>query len=355
MRNAIAQGRSCTQLHLTGVLELGGEDCLYLDVYVPPGAAADAKLPVLFWIYGGGFIFGDSNEFGWYDGTNFAKRSDVVFVAANYRVGPLGYLATPELQDEDPNRSTGNYGMQDQVLYWLCHSQYYAATFETIFISRRACMLMVSLMSLASLCTALSYFAGRCARMGRCEYRLVRRRSGARHHLWRIGGRHQCVLAPRVDALLRAVSRSHHGIGHLQRPRILCQRTKLVSVLARVDRCVQATGGCFVRGAACGIRENFLEPTKRTILFFCTLCVFYRFGCVRLIFSCVLPFMCCMCCATTTGSVGRLRSAEVCQRGCVHGVPSRAARVYSDVGCGWRRDAKGIWFHCIIYRCLFAR
>ena len=118
MRSAITQSQSCTQFHLIGGIELGGEDCLYLDVYVPPGAAADAKLPVMYWLYGGGFIFGDSYEFGWYDGKNFVKRSDVIIVAPNYRVGPLGYLATPELQDEDPNRSTGNYGFQDQVRFW---------------------------------------------------------------------------------------------------------------------------------------------------------------------------------------------------------------------------------------------
>ncbi len=57
MRSAITQSQSCTQIHLTGGIELGGEDCLYLDVYVPPGAAADAKLPVMLWLYGGGFIF----------------------------------------------------------------------------------------------------------------------------------------------------------------------------------------------------------------------------------------------------------------------------------------------------------
>ncbi len=58
VRPALTQAQICTQLHLIGGIELGGEDCLYLDVYVPPGTAADAKLPVLVWIFGGGYSLG---------------------------------------------------------------------------------------------------------------------------------------------------------------------------------------------------------------------------------------------------------------------------------------------------------
>ena len=83
---------------------------------------------------------GDSYEFGWYDGKNFVKRSDVIIVAPNYRVGPLGYLATPELQDEDPNRSTGNYGFQDQVCFQREHSNMFLCIdlFVLLYICRRA-------------------------------------------------------------------------------------------------------------------------------------------------------------------------------------------------------------------------
>ena len=60
-------------------------------------------------------IAGDGYEFGFYDGTNFVKRTDAIIVTPNYRVSSLGFLATPEMQAEDPNGSTGNYGLQDQT------------------------------------------------------------------------------------------------------------------------------------------------------------------------------------------------------------------------------------------------
>ncbi|MGZ3365366.1 MAG: carboxylesterase family protein, partial [Caulobacteraceae bacterium] len=86
------------------------EDCLFLDVWTPAKAPSD-KLPVIVWIYGGGFNAGaTSNEL--YDGANFAKRG-VVFVSISYRVGPFGFLATPELSKESGHGS-GAYGLMDQ-------------------------------------------------------------------------------------------------------------------------------------------------------------------------------------------------------------------------------------------------
>jgi carboxylesterase type B len=63
---------------------------------------------------------GDSFEFGWYDGVNLANKHNVVIVAANYRVGPFGFLALDALRSEDPNNSTGNVGLLDQraALEW---------------------------------------------------------------------------------------------------------------------------------------------------------------------------------------------------------------------------------------------
>jgi para-nitrobenzyl esterase len=93
------------------------EDCLYLDVWTPAKATGD-KLPVIVWIYGGGFNAGaTSNEL--YDGANFAKRG-VVFVSISYRVGPFGFLATPELSKESGHGS-GAYGLMDQIagLKWV--------------------------------------------------------------------------------------------------------------------------------------------------------------------------------------------------------------------------------------------
>lgn len=93
------------------------EDCLYVDVWTSANAATD-KLPVIAWIYGGGFNSGMSSV-PLYDGANFAKQG-VVFVSINYRVGPFGFLASPELSAESGHGS-GTYGLLDQIkgLEWV--------------------------------------------------------------------------------------------------------------------------------------------------------------------------------------------------------------------------------------------
>lgn len=68
------------------------EDCLYLNVYVPEGAQAGSKLPVLFWIHGGAYTNG-AGSLDWYHGANLAARGCVV-VSVNYRLGLLGFLGT---------------------------------------------------------------------------------------------------------------------------------------------------------------------------------------------------------------------------------------------------------------------
>jgi para-nitrobenzyl esterase len=95
-----------------------GEDCLYLNVWTT-AKNASAKQPVMFWIYGGGFTEG-SGAIAVYDGAELAKKG-VVVVTANYRVGPLGFLAHPELTRESDHASSGNYGLLDQVaaLRWV--------------------------------------------------------------------------------------------------------------------------------------------------------------------------------------------------------------------------------------------
>ena len=87
------------------------EDCLYLNIYRPKKSGV---FPVMFWIHGGGFI-GGSGCFSFYDGAHQASRNDVVVVTINYRLGPLGFLALPELKEEDPKGGVGNYGTLDQV------------------------------------------------------------------------------------------------------------------------------------------------------------------------------------------------------------------------------------------------
>lgn len=94
------------------------EDCLYLNIWTPAKSAED-KLPVLVWIYGGGFSFGSTAEPG-YTGEILAKKG-VVYVSIAYRVGQLGFLAHPELSAENPNHVSGNYGLLDQIagLQWI--------------------------------------------------------------------------------------------------------------------------------------------------------------------------------------------------------------------------------------------
>jgi len=93
------------------------EDCLYLNLWT--GAKrTDEKRPVMVWIYGGGFGIGMTST-PTYDGANLAKKG-VVLVSVAYRVGPMGFLAHPELSAES-GQGSGCYGIQDQIagLRWV--------------------------------------------------------------------------------------------------------------------------------------------------------------------------------------------------------------------------------------------
>jgi para-nitrobenzyl esterase len=94
------------------------EDCLFLNVWTP-ATTADPKLPVMVWIYGGGWVNGGSSP-PIFDGTQFAKMG-VVFVSFNYRLGRFGYFGHPALSAESPSGPLGNYGYMDQiaVLKWV--------------------------------------------------------------------------------------------------------------------------------------------------------------------------------------------------------------------------------------------
>jgi carboxylesterase type B len=97
------------------------EDCLYLNVWTPAKASKE-KLPVMFWIYGGGYIMGSSSVPA-YDGAGLASKG-VVVVSINYRLGMLGFLALPELDAESPHKVSGNYGILDQIagLKWVARN-----------------------------------------------------------------------------------------------------------------------------------------------------------------------------------------------------------------------------------------
>jgi para-nitrobenzyl esterase len=97
--------------------EPSSEDCLYLNVWAP--VQAQRPLPVLVWIHGGGFYYG-SGSLSKYDGQALTSRGAVV-VTINYRLGPLGFLAHPELSAESAWHTSGNYGLLDQIaaLEWV--------------------------------------------------------------------------------------------------------------------------------------------------------------------------------------------------------------------------------------------
>ena len=119
VRQAMVFAPACMQ---TGVSMPGeappvtSEDCLYLNVWAPERAD---KLPVIVWIHGGGWANG-ATAMPLYSGANLARRG-VVFVSIAYRLGPMGFLAHPELSAESGAATSGNYGLMDQVaaLKWV--------------------------------------------------------------------------------------------------------------------------------------------------------------------------------------------------------------------------------------------
>jgi para-nitrobenzyl esterase len=94
------------------------EDCLFVNVYAPADAKDKSKLPVMFWIHGGGYSGGGSNE-PRHNG-DFLPLKGVVLVTINYRLGVFGFLVTDELAKEG-NGAAGNYGMLDMIaaLHWV--------------------------------------------------------------------------------------------------------------------------------------------------------------------------------------------------------------------------------------------
>ncbi|EGN97919.1 hypothetical protein SERLA73DRAFT_109200 [Serpula lacrymans var. lacrymans S7.3] len=101
------------------VITPSSEDCLSLNVYTPANAAPDSKLPVVVWIFGGGFELGGPSIYG--GGTIVNRALDlnepVVYVSINYRVTAFGFLASQEVKDA----GVGNLGLQDQreALRWV--------------------------------------------------------------------------------------------------------------------------------------------------------------------------------------------------------------------------------------------
>jgi para-nitrobenzyl esterase len=95
------------------------EDCLFVNVWRPAGAASQAKLPVMVWIHGGAFVAGSGSSPST-SGVQFARQG-IVLVTFNYRLGRLGFFAFPALSREHSDELKGNYGYMDQVaaLQWV--------------------------------------------------------------------------------------------------------------------------------------------------------------------------------------------------------------------------------------------
>jgi para-nitrobenzyl esterase len=92
------------------------EDCLYLNLW-SPARTPNERLPVMVWIYGGAFAAG-MTSIPLYDGTHLAQKG-VILVSIAYRLGPFGFLATPQLSSE--GKGAGNYGLLDMIaaLRWV--------------------------------------------------------------------------------------------------------------------------------------------------------------------------------------------------------------------------------------------
>jgi para-nitrobenzyl esterase len=122
MRDATKFAAHCAQNHVFDDMVFQGpganEDCLYLNVYAPADAKENSKLPVMFWIHGGGYSGGGSDE-PRHNG-DFLPLKGVVLVTINYRLGVFGFLVTDELAKEG-NGAAGNYGLLDMVaaLHWV--------------------------------------------------------------------------------------------------------------------------------------------------------------------------------------------------------------------------------------------
>jgi para-nitrobenzyl esterase len=99
--------------------EATSEDCLYVNVWASPGAAENARRPVIVWLHGGGFSIGSASMPN-YGGENLAAKG-VVYVTVAYRLGAFGFMAHPELTVSSAHRSSGNYGHLDQLaaLHWV--------------------------------------------------------------------------------------------------------------------------------------------------------------------------------------------------------------------------------------------
>ncbi|KAG5670711.1 hypothetical protein PVAND_000957 [Polypedilum vanderplanki] len=111
IRTALREGPSCPHRNMILDNFRGNEDCLFLNVYTPflPENNTNPKLPILFYIHGGAFQFGNGNSF-LFGPDYFMESKEIILVTMNYRLGALGFLNTGTVD------APGNVGLKDQVL-----------------------------------------------------------------------------------------------------------------------------------------------------------------------------------------------------------------------------------------------
>jgi para-nitrobenzyl esterase len=99
---------------------LGSEDCLYLNIWAPPGTAAGQGLPVMVWVHGGSNVGGAASL---HHGGNLAISQEVIVVSLNYRLGLFGWFSHPALRAAAETRldRSPNFGTLDiiQALSWV--------------------------------------------------------------------------------------------------------------------------------------------------------------------------------------------------------------------------------------------
>jgi len=118
VRDATRFGSACAQAEGGNGPQVLDEDCLFVNVFRPARTTEQSKLPVYFFIHGGGNTSGSSIQ---HDATKFAQDNRLIIVTLNYRLGVFGFLGLPSLRAESTDNASGNYALMDQqaAMRWI--------------------------------------------------------------------------------------------------------------------------------------------------------------------------------------------------------------------------------------------